>query len=78
MKVETTHITHDICDSLQKLKLVTNTNRISKHVEHIIDKIQEWNNHFADAFYYPYDTLQKMHFSKNSDFLDLVNNFEKF
>lgn len=41
MKVETTHITHDICDSLQKLKLVTNTNRISKHVEHIIDKIQE-------------------------------------
>ena len=77
MKDEEIANTHDIFSLLQQLKQISDTKRISKPTEYVIDKLQKCDNRSADAFRYPYDSQRKMHFAQDRDFLDLVNDFDK-
>jgi len=71
-------MTHDIASLLQQLQQISNSHRISKDTAYIIDKMQKCDNRSADAFRYPYDSERKTHFKDDKDFLNVVNDFEKF
>ena len=70
--------THNLSELLNKLIEVSGTTRISDETKSVIDRLQKSDNGPADAYRYPYDRDGKRHFKENSEFLQTVNNFEKF
>lgn len=70
--------THDISNLLKKLQSIAPSERISKETEEIIIAIQKLDTRQADAFRYPYDKNDKLHFQMYREFLKNINSFDKF